>query len=322
MIQSSHHHRPNRLLVTGANGFIGSRVLDRLAAECCEAVGAVRQGAMKHPGWTKWMHGPDLGPDADWEPLLTGTDVVIHTAARVHMMQEDSNTAGEAHRLVNTQGTLALARQAAAAGVRRFIFISTIKVMGEQSRRPFRAGDTPAPSDAYARSKLDAEQGLEAIGHESGMEWVIIRPPLVYGPGVGGNFATLVKWLARGIPLPLGAIDNRRSLVARDNLVDLIATCVDHPAAANRTFMVSDGEDLSTTALIRRLSEAMEIRPWLIPVPARALLRVGRLLGQGPLLERLCGDLQVDIEDTKSRLGWHPRIDVDTGLRQALMEPR
>jgi UDP-glucose 4-epimerase len=288
---------------------------DQAAAEGREVVGAVRQGAIKHPGW---VQGPALGPDANWAPLLVGTDVVVHTAARVHMMQEDPATAGEAHARVNTQGTLALARQAAAAGVRRFIFISTIKVMGEQSRLPFRACDPPAPSDAYARSKLDAEQGLVAISHASGMEWVIIRPPLVYGPGVGGNFATLVKWLARGIPLPLGAIDNRRSLVARDNLVDLIATCVDHPAAANRAILVSDDDDLSTTALIRHLSEAMAVTPWLIPVPVRTLMAVGTLLGKRPLLERLCCDLQVDIEDTKNCLNWHPKIDVDTGLRQAL----
>ncbi|NUP87377.1 MAG: NAD-dependent epimerase/dehydratase family protein [Burkholderiaceae bacterium] len=304
-----------KLVVTGANGFVGSAVLARLLHDAHVAVGAVRRPAGKHPHWAQ---GPALGPLADWRPLLDGAGVVIHTAARVHQMNEDAASARAAHSLTNTQGTLALARQAAQAGVGRFIFISTIKVMGERTQRPLRASDTPAASDAYAESKLEAERGLEEIGRSTGMEWVIIRPPLVYGPGVGGNFATLMNWVAKGLPLPLGAIHNKRSLVARDNLVDLIATCVDHPAAANRTLLVSDDEDLSTTELIRRLSAALGVRPRLIPVPMPLLDGVGRLLGRRAMIERLCGDLQVDIEDTKRCLGWQPPLDVDTGLRLAV----
>lgn len=304
----------SKVLVTGANGFVGAAVLARLLDDKREVVGAVRRPTDRNP---HWLQGPALGPQADWRPLLEHTAVVVHTAARVHQMNEDQASARTAHTHTNAQGTIALARQAAEAGVKRFIFLSTIKVMGEKTQRPFRANDTPAPSDAYSESKLEAERGLEEIGRRTGMEWVTIRPPLVYGPSVGGNFATLMQWVARGLPLPLGAIHNRRSLVARDNLVDLIATCVDHPAAANRTLLVSDDEDLSTTELICRLSAAMGIRPRLIPVPAPILEGVGRLLGKRAMIERLCCDLQVDIEDTKRSLNWRPPLSVDAGLLRA-----
>lgn len=312
MTRSAMSDTRGSLLVTGANGFVGSAVLARLVRERHAARGSVRERSGMHP---QWVAGPELGPDADWRALLAGTEVVIHTASRVHMMQEDPRTAHAAHTRTNTQGTLALADQAAAAGVRRFIFISTIKVMGEQTQTPLRASMPPSAHGPYAASKLAAERGLEAVCRDRGMEWVIIRPPLVYGPGVGGNFASLMRWIERGLPLPLGAIHNRRSLVARDNLVDLIVTCIDHPAAANQTFLVSDDEDLSTTELIRRLASAMSRPSRLIPVPAPLLTGIATLLGRRQQIERLCTSLQVDIEATKQRLGWVPPVSVDSGLR-------
>jgi UDP-glucose 4-epimerase len=214
---------------------------------------------------------------------------------------------------------LNLARQAAAAGLRRFVFVSSIKVNGEatQLARPFIADDAPAPLDAYGVSKMEAEQGLREIARQTGMEVVIIRPPLVYGPGVKANFAAMMRWLKRGVPLPLGAIHNQRSLVALDNLVDLILTCLTHPAATNQTFLVSDGEDVSTTELLRRMGQAMGKTARLLPVPASWLKVAASLVGKGDVAQRLCGSLQVDISKTRELLGWVPPVSLDEGLRRA-----
>lgn len=304
----------SRVLVTGANGFIGSALLAKLLQDRRTACGLVRPGRIVP---AHCIEGPALGPDADWRAVLEGIDVVVHAAARVHVMHEPAASAVAAHTQINTEGTLVLARQAAAAGVKRFVFLSTVKVMGERSAHPFRADDPPQPSDAYAHSKLAAEKGLAEIGRATGMAWVIIRPPLVYGPGVGGNFAALMRWVGKGLPFPLGAIHNKRSLVSRDNLVDLITTCIEHPDAANRSFLVSDGEDLSTPELIRRLALALAVRPRLMPVPESVLMAIGRLTGHVQTIERLCGNLQVDIAETQSRLGWQPPLGVDAGLQRA-----
>ena len=223
-------------------------------------------------------------------------------------------------RRTNVDGTLHLARQAARSGVRRFVFVSSIKVNGEATSadHPFTAADSPAAQDAYGISKMEAERGLRAIAAETGMEVVIVRPPLVYGPGVKANFASLMHAVRRGIPLPLGSVThNRRSLVALDNLVDLLITCMDHSAAANQTFLVSDGEDLSTTALIRRMGQALGKPARLLPVPP-ALLQLGAaIVGQRNVVQRLLGNLQVDIAYTRNTLGWAPPISVDEGLRRA-----
>ena len=221
-------------------------------------------------------------------------------------------------RRINVDGTLNLARQATAAGVRRFIFISSVKVNGEATAldQPYFSDDVPAPVDAYGISKMEAEHGLRRISEETGMEVVIIRPPLVYGPGVKANFLSMMRWLWNGIPLPLGAIHNKRSLVALDNLLDLIVTCVDHPAAKNKTFLVSDGEDLSTSQLLRRMGNALHRPARLLPIPA-SLLQIGAaLVGRPDVAKRLCGSLQVDISKTRQLLGWNPPIRVDEGLRQ------
>jgi UDP-glucose 4-epimerase len=224
-----------------------------------------------------------------------------------------------AFRRVNVDGTLALARQAIAAGVKRFVFISSIKVNGEGTPpgRPYSANDTPQPQDPYGTSKLEAETALQALARDTGLEVVIVRPVLVYGPGVKANFLNMMRWLDRGIPLPFGAIDNRRSLVAVENLVDLVVTCIGHEAAANQVFLVSDGEDLSTTGLLRRMGQALGRPARLLPVPAGLLSAGAKALGKGSLSQRLCGSLQVDISKTRDLLGWRPPIDVDTALRAA-----
>jgi UDP-glucose 4-epimerase len=224
-------------------------------------------------------------------------------------------------RRVNVQGTLNLARQAAATGVRRFVFISSIKVNGETTDLgyPFTADDVPAPlDDPYGVSKMEAEQGLRQIAAETGMEVVIIRPPLVYGPGVKANFAALMRAVQRGWPLPLGMVHNQRSLVGLDNLVDFIVTCITHPQAANQTFLVSDGKDLSTTELVRGMAKAAGMPARLLPVPLWVLQAGASLLGKGDAVQRLCGNLQVDISKARSLLGWVPPVSVEEGLRRAM----
>lgn len=259
-----------------------------------------------------------LSGDMSWGGAVDATDTVIHCAARVHVMNESSADPMSAFRAVNVDATLNLASQAASAGVRRFIFISSIKVNGEGTveGKPYSASDTPAPADAYGISKLEAEVGLRALAERTGLEVTIIRPVLVYGPGVKANFYRMMGWLNRGIPLPLGAIYNKRSLVALDNLVDLIVTCVDSPGAANQTFLVSDGEDLSTTELLQRTGVALGKPARLLPIPGSSLEVGAALLGKREVAQRLCGSLQVDISKTREILGWRPPVSIDEALRK------
>jgi nucleoside-diphosphate-sugar epimerase len=306
------------VLVTGANGFVGRALVDHLLRRHDRTVVAgVRRSDARVPAGAEPRIVPTLGPEADWANALAGVDQVVHAAARVHVMDETEADPLTAFRRVNTQGTLALAEQAARAGVRRFVFISSIKVNGEQTApgRPFDADQPVAPTDPYGLSKHEAEQGLLRLARDTAMEVVIIRPVLVYGPGVGANFASLMRWLKRGVPLPLGAVRNRRSLVSLDNLVDLIAVCLDHPNAANQVFLVSDGEDLSTTDLLRRLGLALGRRPWLLPVPPRLLTLAAHLIGRTSITQRLFGSLQVDIDKNRRLLGWRPVVTVDHALR-------
>jgi nucleoside-diphosphate-sugar epimerase len=307
-------------LVTGANGFVGLAVVKRLHEMSRFAIGAaVRQGRQPFPLGVSVHSGFDLSAVADWKPALLDVDCVIHAAGLVHVMHGTSGNSLEKFRRINVEGTMDLARQSAAARVRRFIFISSIKVNGEETAfgRPYTPDAAPAAVDAYGISKCEAEEALRRLAADTGMEVVIIRPPLVYGPGVRANFLSMMRWLYRGVPLPLGAIHNRRSLVALDNLVDLIVTCVDHPAAANQTFLVSDDEDLSTTELCRRMGDALGKQARLLPVPAWVLMTGAALLGKRALSQRLCGSLQVDISKTKSLLGWSPLVSVNEGLRGA-----
>lgn len=297
------------LCVTGASGFVG-QVL-------CESLATTKHSQIKI-AISKTELSPSRIGSYPWAEAVKGCDVVIHLAARVHVMRDVAVDPLVEFRKVNVEKTLALANQAAQSGVKRFIFISSVKVNGEFTDHGsvFRADDTPAPQDAYGISKMEAEVGLRSIAAQTGMEVVIIRPPLVYGPGVKANFAAMVRWLQRGLPLPLGAIDNRRSLVALDNLVDLIVRCIDHPAAANRTFMVSDGEDVSTTELLKKMAYALDIPARLIPVPQKLMVWGTQLFNRPDIAQRLFSSLQVDIGSTRQLLDWTPPLSMDEGLAQ------
>jgi UDP-glucose 4-epimerase len=244
---------------------------------------------------------------------------VVHLAARVHVMHDSAADPLAEFRRVNVKGSLQLARQAAEAGVRRFVYVSSIKVNGEgtEAGRPFRADDAPQPHDPYGISKHEAEVGLHQLAAATGMELVVVRPPLVYGPGVRANFRSMMGWLKRGIPLPFGAIENRRSLVALDNLCDLLVTCTRHPAAAGQTFLAGDGDDVSTTQLLQRLGRALGHPARLVPLPPVVLRRLFGALGKAEIAQRLFSSLQVDISTTRDRLGWQPPIGLDEGLRRA-----
>jgi nucleoside-diphosphate-sugar epimerase len=315
-----------KVLVTGANGFVGQAVLLRLnSMSGVTAIGSVRRVSTVADAGAPLLTMGELSAQTDWSGALAGVQAVVHTAARAHVVQESAADPLEEFRRVNVQGTLNLARQAAASGVRRFVFVSSIKVNGEATQlgHPFTADDAPAPLDAYGVSKMEAEQGLREIAQQRGMEIIIIRPPLVYGPGVKANFAAMMRWLRRGVPLPLGAIHNQRSLVALDNLIDLLVTCLRHPAAANQTILVSDGEDVSTTELLCRMGQAIGRPARLVPVPSYMLKLAAMLVGKQDVAQRLCGSLQVDIEKTRCLLGWAPPISLDEGLRRTGgMDPR
>ncbi|MGE0100403.1 MAG: UDP-glucose 4-epimerase family protein [Hydrogenophaga sp.] len=310
---------PRRILLTGGTGWVGGALLKALRERHPDTLVAARVATV-HADARSVLVG-SIDGSLVWPKALNDREVVVHLAARVHVMRETASDPLQAFRAVNTEGTLRLARLAAQAGVRRFVFVSSVKVNGESTtgRKPFNVSDMPSPQDPYGISKAEAERGLRQIAADTGMEVVIVRPPLVYGPGVKANFAALMRWLQRGIPLPLGAVtDNRRSLVALDNLVDLLLTCVDHPAAANQTFLVSDGEDLSTTALLQRLGQAMGKPAGLLPVPPSLLRWGAAAVGKADVAQRLLGSLQVDIAHTRETLGWAPPISVDEGLRRAV----
>jgi nucleoside-diphosphate-sugar epimerase len=306
-----------QLLITGANGFVGQALCAQAIAGDLLIKGAVRS-AQALPANVAWVSIGTIDGNTDWHNALQGIDVVVHLAARVHIMDDPASDPLQAFRQVNVEGSLNLAKQAALAGVQRFVFISSIKVNGESTAlsQPFQADDTPMPVDAYGISKYEAEQALRQLANETGMEVVIIRPPLVYGAGVKANFYSMMRWLDKGIPLPLGAIHNKRSLVALDNLVDLIIICIDHPAAANQIFLVSDGEDLSTSELLRHTASALGKSAKLLPIPAWLIQTGARLLGKGAMAQRLCGSLQLDITKTRTVLNWTPPVRVDDALQK------
>jgi nucleoside-diphosphate-sugar epimerase len=310
------------IFLTGANGFVGHAIARNISNQLSayKLTMCLRKSNRDLSGLAKTVSVGDFQEVSDWRVHLDGNDVVIHTAARVHIMNEISGDPLAEFRALNVDATLKLAAQAAEVGVKRFIFVSSIKVNGEQTvtGKAFSETDRPAPQDAYGQSKHEAEIGLRSLASATGMEVVIIRPPLVYGSGVKANFAALMRAVQSGWPLPLGSVHNQRSLVALDNLVDLIVTCLDHPAAANQTFLVSDGQDLSTAELVQGMAQAAGVPARLLPVPVWALQAGASLLGKGAAVQRLCGNLQVDISKTRTLLGWVPPVSVAEGLRRAM----
>jgi len=305
-----------KILLTGANGFIGSALARVLNPKHLNIVGRCLIQS-EYNAFFKL----DISRTVDYSQALEGIDVVIHTAARVHIMDEKCSDPLTEFRKVNTDGTLNLAQQAADSGVKRFIFISSIKVNGETTfpGMPFRHDNLQAPEDAYALSKAEAEEGLKKIALASGMEVVIIRPPLVYGKGVKGNFAAMMSLVKRNIPLPLGAIRNKRSLVAIDNLISLIVTCINHPSAANQVFLVSDDSNLSTTELVEVMAGAIGRKVMLLPLPFRLINFVAKLTGKSNLVNRLFGSLEVDIQFTKDTLSWSPIISVQEAIKKCFV---
>lgn len=305
------------ILITGSSGFVGAALANEIRDEPNTNVILVSRSQTYSSKLSKKIaEGKQLANETDWSDVLNQCDVVIHCAARVHVMNDVAVDPLQEFRAVNLSGTLQLGRQAAKAGVKRFVFISSIKVNGEGTEPgvPYTAFDAPAPHDPYGISKYEAEEGLKALAAEYNMELVIIRPVLVYGPGVKANFRSMMEWLSKGVPLPLGSIHNLRSLVALDNLVDLIVTCISHPAASNQTFLVSDGEDLSVTDLLTRLGVALGKPARLLPVPVWLINRTASLLGKDSVAQRLCGSLQVDIAHTCETLNWRPPVSVDQAL--------
>lgn len=307
-----------KYLVTGANGFVGSALCEAL-----ERQGYATHAVVRHHSAQARVPGHfavgNMDATTDWSRALVGVQVVVHLAARVHVMRDTSNDPLAEFRKVNVQGSLHLAQQAAAAGVRRFVYTSSVKVNGEFSLpgKPMTEGDAETllpPTDAYGLSKYEAEQGLRTVAAQTGMELVIIRPPLVYGPGVKANFAALVSAVQSGIPLPIASVHNLRSLVALDNLVDFIITCAKHPQAANQTFLVSDGADISTPELARRIAMVAGVRARLFSVPERLLMLAASVLGKAAAMQRLCGNLQVDISKARELLQWVPPVSLDQGL--------
>lgn len=307
------------ILVTGATGFVGAALIARLTCEGTAVRGSIRRVSAAIPRDVSTVEVDSLTAYTDWSRALEGVHAVVHTAARVHVMSETSTDPMVEFRRVNVEGTLNLARQAAAAGVQRFVFVSSVKVNGEATTlgQPFSADDLPAPIDPYGVSKMEAEGGLREISAKTGLEVVVIRPPLVYGPGVRANFRALMRAVRNYIPLPLGAVHNLRSLVAIDNLTDFIVTCIQHPAAANHIFLVSDGNDLSTPELIRRMAHTMGKPALLLPIPVSLLEAGAACLDKRDVIRRLCGSLQVDITKNRSLLNWIPPIGVDEGLKWA-----
>ncbi|SMH57902.1 UDP-glucose 4-epimerase family protein [Azospirillum agricola] len=305
-----------RVLVTGANGFVGRALVPLLAERGHHVRAAVRKAGTVVPDAAETVAIGDIGPDTDWHRALDGIDAVAHLAARVHVMKDTAADPLAAFRAVNTDGTRRLAEQAAASGVRRFVYLSSIKALVDESQpRPLDEATPADPHSPYGVSKLEAEQALAGIAADSGLEVAVIRPPLVYGPGVAGNFRSLLKLVASGLPLPLGGLDNRRSLIFVGNLADAAALCLTHPGASGGHFLVHDGQPLSTAELVRAIGTAIGRPARLVPLPAGLLALGARLAGKQAVYDRIAGSLTIDDRAIRDRLGWRPPHDPASGLR-------
>lgn len=312
-----------RILVTGINGFVGRRLAQRLVQAGHDTVGVIRHG--KEATLPADLAGielhtvEDIATEPDWAAALAGVDVVVHLAARVHQMRDKAGDSLALYRETNAVGTRRLAEAAAATGVKRFIYLSSIKVNGEASDATgFRADDAPSPQDDYAVSKWEAEQALRQCCESQSMDFVIIRPPLVYGPGVRGNLARLIRWVDLGVPLPLGSIDNRRSMVSLDNLVSFIVASLDSRSIANQVLLIADDFAWSTPQLVRRIAHHLDRPSRLLPARPALLRRVASTAGKGALIDRLCGSLCVDDRRSRELLGWSPPQAADEGVREAV----
>lgn len=311
----------NTVMVTGANGFLGRHLVEILADTGFQVIAAVRRvGNCNYSERIKVVTGCCLDENCDWSEALNKIDVIVHAAARVHQMKETAPDSLAAYRLVNVSGTLRLARQAIDAGVKRFIYISSVKVNGESTLpgAPFRSSDVPCPADPYGVSKLEAEQALLKLSSISNMEVVIIRPTLIYGPGVGANFKSLIKFVERGYPLPFAKLDNRRSLVSIYNLVDLVAECITNKNAPGKVFMISDDHDVSISELITLISMALNVNPKLIHIPVSIMRSVLVLMGKKEYFRRIFGSLQVDITETKNTLNWNPKVSIKEAIKRTI----
>lgn len=306
------------VLVTGVTGFIGRFLCSQLIVKDFRIRGTLLEyekpsslGDGVEPATVE-----PLGANTSWNNALVGIDIVIHLAARVHIMDDPSTNPLDEFRKVNVEGTLKLARDCVSVGVRRFVYVSSIKVNGEENIVPYTPDSLPKPTDPYGISKWEAEQGLRKIASETALEVVIVRPTLVYGPGVKANFLNMMKIISKGIPLPLASINNKRSLIYVENLVDALATCATHPKAAGQTFLVSDGEDVSTPELIRRTASALGMPTRLFPFPVTLMRLAGKLIGKSGAVNRLTGSLIVDSLKIREELGWSPPFSMDYGLKE------
>ncbi len=316
-----------KVLVTGANGFVGRALCKTLSDSGYEVVAAVRDDAVRYSisSALQTVTVGEVGPKTDWSNALQGCTAVVHLAARAHVMHDTVSDPLAIYRAINTEGTLALARRAVAAGVRRFVFVSSIKVQGEERETPYTEADQPDPVDAYAQSKWEAEQGLWRIAQETGLELVVLRPPLIYGPGVKANFLRLMQWVAGGVPLPLGGVANRRSLLYLGNFTDAIVHCLAQARAVGQTFLVCDGETISTKGLIEAIAKVMGRPARLLPVPVNLLRHIANWLGKKAEADRLLGSLALDCSKLRKELDWRPPFTFEQGMREtvdAFMEGR
>ena len=307
-----------RILITGQSGFVGRVLFKELQNRGYTVRGTNRTASHRHVMRDIVAVG-DVGSSTDWSEALQETDVIIHLANRAHVLDESSRDPLSLFREINVEGSIQLAKQAAAIGVKRFIFVSSIKVNGERTDEyPFTPEDQPNPQNPYAVSKTEAEMALRRVAQVSSMEVVIIRPPLVIGSGAKGNFQRLTGLVRSGIPLPIGSINNRRSIVSLGNLVDFLIHCIANTQAANQTFLVSDGVDLSTPDLIRMVASSMKQSVRLFPFPVSLLKMVAKIVGQQGTANRLCGSLQLNMEKNRRLLNWTPPYSLQQGIRDAV----